>query len=1277
MRSFSVMAIALLVLCCASLSATSKPHVLFLIGESEYQTAETLLAFARAELEPLGFQTTFITPSKDNPNHFPGLERLKQADLLFLSVRRRALSAAQMALIKEHLKAGKGLVAIRTSSHGFALRGQPIPRGHVEWTDFDSTVLGYQYDGSFNNENGTAVSTLAHANREPLLTGIKENDYHSDASLYRVKDLAENCRVVLRGVITHEGVPQLIPVAWSRSYRKSRVFYTSLGHVSDFQQQLFRQMLLNAVHWAARVPIPGYDAQSELNRSSVRDKFNMKVSGNEKVAEIIKTFAGRGEVGDHSTPTPADRTVEQFQVDGAFEIEIIASEPDIRQPLYLSFDPRGRMWVVQYLQYPFPAGLKIIKYDQWLRAIFDKVPAPPPHHVKGADKITVLEDTNGDGRYDKAKDVITGLNIATAVTVGHGGIWVLNPPYLLFYPDADGDDVPDRDPEVRLSGFGLEDTHSVANSLRWGPDGWLYGANGSTTTGTVSSEVTKNVHFKGQCIWRYHPDTKVFEIYAEGGGNTFSVEIDAVGRVFSGTNNGNTRGMHYAQGGYGHKNWGKHGPLTNPYAFGYYEHMRHEGFKERFSQAFSIYEGGAFPAQYDHAIIAANSLHNRVVASRLIPDTSTFRTVDFPPLVLTTDRWFRPVDIKIGPDGAVYLADWYDSRLTHVDPRDNWHKSSGRIYRLKAKGAKPLAPFDLGKMTSVELMEILTTHGNKWFRQKALRVLADRQDPSIVPLLRKRLEEDASDRDVDALWALNLLDAFDEEIQIIALRSKNPHVRRWAVRLIGDAKTTSPQIAERLRRLAETDPDVEVRSQLASSAKRLPASAALPIIRQLLERSEDQDDLHIPLLLWWAIEAKADSDSEAVLKMFREERLWRLPLVHNVILERLMRRYAMAGSANDLQLCAELLALSPDAASQRKLISGMLQAFEGRQIQDLPPALSEALDAYQSGLGQSDLALGLRRGDKKSIDRALQRVADESADMADRLAYIEILGQINQPKAISTLTRLLRSRHSSIKLAALKALQNYDDASIPRQILAAYHSTLLDEHGVRATANRVMASRRPWALQLLDKVDQWHIKAETIRIDVVQQMALHGDPKIDSVIEKHWGKVRGTTPEAKKQEIARIETLLKARKGSGDSANGRLLFAQVCGVCHTLFDQGGQAGPDLTGYERDNLDFMLLAIVDPSAAIRAEFTNFHVETKDGRQLTGLIEEQDSNRIILRGVDNQTTLVPRTQIKTLQASSISLMPDGLSEAMNDQQILDLFSYLTSRTPSASLRSTRNQ
>ncbi len=1015
-------------------------------------------------------------------------------------------------------------------------------------------------------------------------------------------------------------------------------------------------------------------ARSELpaERPSGTDEPG-SLAGNEKVAELIETFAGRGTLADGSSPTAAEEAVRHFQVHEDFEIELVAAEPMVRQPLYMSWDHRGRMWVVQYLQYPFPAGLKVIRYDQHLRAVFDKVPSPPPGHVPGADRVTVLEDTDGDGTMDIARDVITGLNIATAVVVGRGGIWVLNPPYLLYYADADGDDEPDGDPEVHLSGFGLEDTHSVASSLRWGPDGWLYGASGSTTTGTIASAATKALHFKGQCIWRYHPESREFEIYAEGGGNTFSLEIDAAGRVFSGTNYGRTHGMHYAQGGYGVKSWGKHGPLTNPFAFGFFEHMKHEGFEERFSQAFSIYEGGAFPESYDHVVIAANALHNRVVASDLHRDTSSWRTVDRPPLVTTADRWFRPVDVKVGPDGAVYLADWYDSRLTHVDPRDNWHKASGRIYRLRAKGWGPISVTDLSQLDGARLVDLLLTHPNKSTRHEALRILGDRRDGSLIPELRKIVEADASERTLDAFWALNLCGGFTEDATLTALDSRQPDVRRWAVRLVGDERRASPAVARALERLAAGEAHREVRSQLASSARRLPAPHALPIVRRLLEREEDLEDIHIPLLLWWAIEASVDSGRDAVLGLFEDREVWSLPMVDRYILERLMRRYAMAGTDGDFETCARLLALSPGATSTKRLMGGLEEAFRGRQIANLPASLANALEEYQRTLGGSDLALALRQRKGEAIDRALEIIADPSADRSTRLEYIEILGQIGEPRSVKRLERLLRATETSaLQRVTLQALMNYDEPSIAGAILDAYQSSLADEHGVRATAHRVLASRKDWTRAFLQDVDSWKIKPETISLDVVHQMTLHGDPEIDALVEKHWGKVRGSTPSEKQAEIDRLRRVIqdtgtRVIGREGDVKAGKALFTDRCAKCHTLFDEGGQAGPELTGYERDNLDFLLLGIVDPSAAIREEFTSFLVVTGDGRTLTGLIDAQDSRTVTLRDVENQTTLVAREQIERLEALPTSLMPEGLTNELDDAQVRDLFSYVMSRTP----------
>ncbi len=986
------------------------------------------------------------------------------------------------------------------------------------------------------------------------------------------------------------------------------------------------------------------------------------IAGNEAVKKIMETRPGRGVMRDDTPPTPAKEAVRKFQTRPDVAIDLMASEPDVAQPLYISWDSRGRLWVMQYLQYQFPAGLKIVSYDQHLRAKFDKVPEPPPHGAKGADKVTVFEDTDGDGFFDTHKDVITGLNIASSCLKGAGGIWVINPPYLLFYPDANDDDVPDGDPEVALKGFGLEDTHSVASSLQWGPDGWLYGANGSTTTGNVSSAATKNVKWEGQCIWRYNPRSKVFEIYAEGGGNTFSLDIDSKGRVFSGTNAGN-RGMHYEQGSYGVKGWGKHGPLTNPYAFGYFEHMAHEGDNRRFSQAYAIYEGGLLGSAYEGRIIAPNSLHNLVYVSERIPVGSDFRTKDEANLVTTPDRWFRPVCAGVGPDGGFYMGDWYDTRLSHVSPIDDWDKSNGRIYRIRpASGAPKLKPFDLHKASGDELMGLLS-HQNEWFRKQAANEMAWRGMKDLLPRLIAMAKNNEEPRALEALWAADMLDGITDDLAAGLLSHRDVYVRRWAVRIIGDKGKSWDKSAAALAALAKSETNHEVRAQLAASAKRLPAKTAMPILRGLLDYYDKEKDDHLPLLIWWAMENKAEKARDDVLGFFADREVWNRKITRSTLATNLAKRYALAGGETNLQSCATLVGLAPDDETRGFVVAGIASAFEGAEMPKLPDTLATALNDYLKKQSGGDIALSLRTGDTAALKDALKILADPKAPSLKRISIAKVLSELGKKEAVAPIVAILAKEagNEGLKRAVLQAAAKFDDKRIAEAVLTGWEGRIAGNPALRETALRVLAGRKEWAQITMDFVDEWKVPVKHFSIDVVRQLSLYDDPRINASIDKHWKGLLMVAPtEDKLKEFARIKELLKV--GGGDEAKGKLQFTTRCAICHKLFGEGKDIAPELTPYDRGNIDFWLNATLTPSIEIREGFGAYVVKLKNGQLLTGLMAGQDATGITIKDIAYNLTPVKQSDIEKLDASPVSIMPEALLLGLSDADLRDFFAYL---------------
>jgi putative membrane-bound dehydrogenase-like protein len=974
----------------------------------------------------------------------------------------------------------------------------------------------------------------------------------------------------------------------------------------------------------------------------------------------------QGTVPKEEAPAPLspDQAVQKFKVADGLAIKLVAAEPLVSQPLSISFDDRGRMWVLQYRQFPNPNGLKPVKVDNWLRTIYDKLPEPPPKGPKGNDRISIYEDSNGDGVADGVKHFLSDLNLASGMALGHGGVFVVQSPYLLFYADKNKDDIPDGDPEVLLTGFGMNDAHAFANSLTWGPDGWLYGAQGSTATAKI-----RGIGFQ-QGVWRYHPLTKQFELFAEGGGNTWGIDFDRFGNLFAGGNTVEPL-VHHVQGAYYVKGFGKHGPLHNPHSYGYFQPVKHHGYAgDSLTGGFVLYQGGAFPKRFNGHCIAPNTRHSAMRWNTVELRGSTFATRAAGDFVTSSDIWFRPVDSTVGPDGSLYVADWYDYNISHSSPknRGKWYqpsRSDGRVWRVAPSTVKPLGnlPHDLSTKSNAELVDLLS-HPNNWYSRQARRLFAERRDKSIVSDLKPMLSHADQRLALQALWSIHVSGALDDSLAEMTLSSKHEYVRAWTIRLLGDRRTVSLRLYPKLLQLAQNDSSVVVRSQLACTAKRLLAPSAIPIIAELLQHDGDVSDVHIPLLIWWAIEDKAISDPLLVIGLLESDETWKQPLVSQVIIKRLARRLTAEASKESYAGIAKLLAQARRMGESELnlVLSGMTEACSGRKLEGLPTALKDQLlQLLQRERADSRVVqLALRAGISETPVADL--LVDDSRPTSERVEIIRVVGETRFPGSTNTLLFLsMLSKSEAIQIAALRALANFDDEEIGRQIYLNYES-LKPKPNLKRQAIDLLCSRAIWAEYLFDSIKSQEIDPKKISRDQIRLLLAHNDKKLNRLVNETWGRIQPQTPLEKQGRINAVTQLLGRRKG--DVARGQVIYTKTCANCHKLHGSGTIVGPDLTGAERKDRLKLIRNIIDPSSEIRPQYISHTVTTNSGRILTGLLADSNTTTITLLDAKNKRTILPRSDIDDLTESPVSLMPEKLLEKLTDQQIRDLVAYIQS-------------
>ncbi|MBM3849024.1 MAG: dehydrogenase [Verrucomicrobia bacterium] len=973
--------------------------------------------------------------------------------------------------------------------------------------------------------------------------------------------------------------------------------------------------------------------------------------------------------------TPAE-TMALMKPAADLRVDLLLHEPEVAQPTHFSFDARGRLWVAQYRQYPYPAGARMVSRDKYYRAHYDRVPEPPPRHTPGRDRITVHEDTDGDGLPDRHRVFVDGLNLANAVLPGRGGVWIMNTPYLLFFPDADGDDVPDGPPVVHLAGFGLEDTHSVANGLVWGPDGWIYGGQGSTTTSRVvrpglDPEGAPGVHFEGCMVWRYHPVSREYELFAEGSGNVFGLELDGEGRLFSGHNGSETRGWHYQQGGYYLKQGvdpGKFGPPRNPHTFGQLPWMAPAAQFQRFTHLLSVVEGPAMPPTWQGQLLWLDPLHNVVLATDRHRIGSTFGTRDLGTALHCGDEAFRPVYLANAPDGSVWIADFYEHYIAHgqhyqsqIDP------TTGRLYRLRGADRPLVKEVRLDDKSPEALLAALT-HSNRWHRLMAARVLAERisGDPGggsgragaeLMARLKARVVAD--DAPIAALWALHQAGGLDEALAARLAGHPSALIREWSVRLMGDARRLgAPLLQAWLARLPH-ETDVRVRAQWAASARRLPAAQALPLLAALLAHDEDLSDPCLPLLCWWIIDSHWPAARPQVLALWETGAPWQRPLAREAVLPRLMRRCATEARRQDLLDAAWLLDRAPDAASVSALMAGFEEAFRGRDASALPDELVQAL----ARRGKASLALRLRQRDPAALAEVLERWRSSAIPAAERAEWIRTLADLRPPGLRALLSEAVREGQPvPIRLAALAGLGREVDAGVATEVLGLLPVAPTE---VRAASLALLVSRPAWSLSLLEAIGRQTVDRRSVAPEVVERLRRSPDPKVRDGALQVWPVPAAVPAPAIADRIRHLERVL--REAPGNPYSGEAHFQQRCAGCHRLFFKGGSVGPDLTAYQRDHLGTLLHSILDPGAEIREGYASVEVETRDGRVLAGFLTERDARSTTVRGLDGQDHVLAAGEVLEVRPTGRSLMPEGLLDDLDDRQLRDFFAYLRSSQP----------
>lgn len=943
-----------------------------------------------------------------------------------------------------------------------------------------------------------------------------------------------------------------------------------------------------------------------------------------------------------------EAAVEEMTLSEDFEVNVWASEPMMTQPMAFCWDDRGRLWVAENRDYES-------RGDGFSNS--------------GDSRILILADTDGDGKADSRKVFWEGMAFPSALAVGFDGVYVGAPPHLLYVPDKDKDDKADvEDIEILLTGWGIRDRHETLNSFHWGPDGWLYGLEGFATPSRIRKpdpgeklygykDPFPNDIFEKEGVdvnggvWRYHPTKDRFEVVAHGFSNPWGIDYDAKGQLFI-TACVIPHAFHVIPGGIYQRQGGQH---FNPYVYSDIQTIVDHGHRSAHGGA-RVYLSDAFPKEQYGRLFMANIHEHAVLSDILEPKGSGFvahHGEDF--LHANNGQWIG-FSMELGPGGNLYVLDWHDADICG---KDVYQKETGRIFRISPK--QSLAENwegrygDLTQKSSVELAH-LQTSPSSWHARRARLILQQRaheksMDAESENILREVLQDHPNeDYRLRALWALHICQALEEGELEELLSDTDPHIRAWAVQLLGEDFAVSEKLLAKFIRMAE-DPSPVVRMYLAAVLQRLDLAERWELATGLVQHPEDADDHNIPLMLWFGIEPLVPANPARALQLAKSSDI---PLISRYIARRLV-------DANEVKLLVEQV--GKRSSQQGELLLGLREGLEGRSDLKAPENWASVYAKLQRNKALADLALAVSQefGSLEASQAYMGQLQNTNLGDEERLIALNALAAQKWEELPNILPNLMNE--PEMRQAALQAVASYDSDSLGQLILAKYDQYSPKEKEV---ALQSLTSRPRYGWMLLEAMKEDEIPKRDLPAYLARQMRR----VVGNGFVEFWGPIDEMSAD-KENAYKQYNALLTPKTlATANLETGRELFLQSCGACHQMFGEGGKIGPDITGSNRMQLDYLLSNILDPNAVIQDDYKLVVLTTRDGRTYSGNVATENDRQLTLKVVGQQDVVLNLSDIQSRQTLEVSLMPEGLLATLSDQEVIDLVGYLQSPGPLAS-------